>query len=116
LRSNYQDNFQKASELSLRENDFCMPRIVRFHKLGGPENLVLEQLPSRQPGEGEAKLRVDAVGLNRAESGFYRGGYFEKPVLPSRLGYEAAGTVEAVGPGVDAGWIAEKWPPYPVSP
>jgi NADPH2:quinone reductase len=85
-----------------------MPRAVRFHKLGGPENLVLEELLSRQPGEGEAKRRVAAVGLNRAESGFYRGGYFEKPSLPSRLGYEAAGTVEAAGPGVDLSWIGRK--------
>jgi len=85
-----------------------MPKTVRFHQLGGPENLVIEDLPSRQPGEGEVKLRVEAVGLNRAESGFYRGFYFEKPVLPSRLGYEAAGVVEAVGHGVDKSWVGKK--------
>ena len=85
-----------------------MPKTIRFHKLGGPENLILEDLPSRQPGEGEVKLRVEAVGLNRAESAYYHGFYFEQPVLPSRLGYEAAGTVVAVDPGVDMAWIGKK--------
>jgi NADPH:quinone reductase-like Zn-dependent oxidoreductase len=85
-----------------------MPNTIRFHNLGGPENLILEDLPSRQPGEGEAKLRVEAVGLNRAESMYYRGFYFEQPVLPSRIAYEAAGVVEAVGPGVDPSWVGKK--------
>jgi NADPH:quinone reductase-like Zn-dependent oxidoreductase len=85
-----------------------MPKTVRFHQLGGPENLILEDLPSRQAGAGEVKLRVAAVGLNRAESMYYHGFYFETPVLPSRLGYEAAATVEAVGPGVDPAWVGKK--------
>src|SRR5580700_4598181 len=85
-----------------------MPKIVRFHSIGGPENLKLEDLPSRPPGEGEVKLRVQAVGLNRAESGFMRGRYFETPELPSRLGYEAAGMVEAVGARVDPSWVGKQ--------
>ena len=84
-----------------------MPTIVRFHQLGGPENLKLDELPTQQPGKGEVRLRVQAVGLNRAESMFYHGGYLEQPHLPSRLGYEAAGVVEAVGKGVDEGWIGK---------
>jgi NADPH:quinone reductase-like Zn-dependent oxidoreductase len=64
-------------------------------------------VPVRAPGEGEVKLRVQAVGLNRAESGFMRGAYFETPVLPSTIGYEAAGIVEAVGAGVDARWVGK---------
>jgi NADPH:quinone reductase-like Zn-dependent oxidoreductase len=78
-----------------------MPRIVRFYELGGPEKLQLEDSPSRQPGENEVKLRVQATGLNRAEALYMRGFYFEKPNLPSRIGYEAAGVVEAVGPRVE---------------
>src|ERR1700728_833364 len=85
-----------------------MPRTIRFHQIGGPENLIIEDLPSRQPGKDEGKLRVEAVGLNRAEYAYMRGYYFEQPVLPSRLGYEAAGVVEAVGPGVDKLWIGKK--------
>jgi NADPH:quinone reductase-like Zn-dependent oxidoreductase len=84
-----------------------MPKIVRFHRLGGPENLQLDELPSQRPGKGEVRLRVHAVGLNRAESMFYHGQYLEQPQLPSRLGYEAAGVVEAVGEGVDPGWIGQ---------
>ncbi len=84
-----------------------MAKIVRFDKIGGPENLKLEEVPVRAPGEGEVKLRVQAVGLNRAESGFMRGAYFETPVLPSTIGYEAAGIVEAVGAGVDARWVGK---------
>jgi len=84
-----------------------MPTIVRFHQLGGPEILKLEELPTQEPGKGEVRLRVKAVGLNRAESMFYRGVYLEQPSFPSRLGYEAAGVVEAVGEGVDAQWIGK---------
>lgn len=85
-----------------------MPKVIRFHQLGGPENLKFEEEPSREPGHGEARLRVQAVGLNRAESLFYRGLYLEKPELPARLGYEAAGVVEAVGPDVDKSWIGKR--------
>jgi NADPH:quinone reductase-like Zn-dependent oxidoreductase len=85
-----------------------MPKTVRFHQLGGPENLIIEDLPSWQPGRGEVKLHVEAVGLNRAEALYMRGQYFETPELPSRIGYEACGTVEAVGPEVDESWIGKR--------
>ena len=45
-----------------------MPKIVRFHKTGGPENLKIEDAPSAEPGKGEVRLRVHAAGLNRGES------------------------------------------------
>ena len=77
-----------------------MARIVRFHQTGGPEVLRIEEEPSSPPGEGEVRIAVKAIGLNRAESLYRQGMYLESPTLPSRLGYEAAGTVEAVGAGV----------------
>ncbi len=77
-----------------------MPKIVRFHETGGPEVLKIEDLPLAQPGEGEVRLNVEAIGLNRAEVMFRQGRYLDAPELPSRLGYEAAGLVDAVGPGV----------------
>lgn len=77
-----------------------MPKIVRFHETGGAEVLRIEDLPLAEPGEGEVRLRVEAIGLNRAEIMFREGHYLEAPELPSRLGYEAAGIVDAVGPGV----------------
>lgn len=76
-----------------------MPQVVRFHETGGPEVLRVEDLPLTDPGEGEVRLKVQAIGLNRAEVMFRRGQYLENPQLPSRLGYEAAGVVDAVGPG-----------------
>ena len=84
-----------------------MPTIVRFHQLGGPENLKFDEAPQQQPLGGEVRLRVQAAGLNRAESMYYHGRYLEQPQFPSRLGYEVAGVVEAVGDGVDRGWIGK---------
>ena len=70
-----------------------MPRIVRFHQLGGPEVLRIEDLPSPTPKKGEVRIRVEAIGLNRAEIMFRSGHYLEQPKFPSSLGYEAAGVV-----------------------
>lgn len=76
-------------------------KIVQFHEIGGPEVLRLESLPLPEPGPGEVRLRVRAIGLNRAEIMYRTGGYYLAPVFPSHNGYEAAGLVEAVGPGVE---------------
>src|SRR5580698_5725800 len=85
-----------------------MPKVVRFREVGGPEVLKFEDVPSPEPGKGEVRLKVDAIGLNRAESMFYRGQYIYQPKLPAGLGYEAAGVVEAVGPDVDRSWIGKR--------
>jgi NADPH:quinone reductase-like Zn-dependent oxidoreductase len=77
-----------------------MARVVRFHQVGGPEVLRVEEVEVPPPGKGEVQISIKALGLNRAESMFRRGQYLEEPKLPARLGYEAAGTVAAVGPGV----------------
>ncbi len=77
-----------------------MSRVVRFHRIGGPEVLQFDALDLGEPGPGEVRIRVRALGINRAESMFRRGIYPEVPVLPAKLGYEAAGAVEAVGEGV----------------
>src|SRR4051812_27743214 len=85
-----------------------MSKAIRFHRIGGPEVLKIEDVPSRQPGKGEVRLSVQAIGLNRAESMFYRGQYLYQPDLPAGLGYEAAGVVDKVGPDVDEGWIGKQ--------
>ena len=77
-----------------------MARIVRFYQTGGPEVLKIEQVDLPRPGPGEVRIAVKALGLNRAESAFRSGRYFERPWVPARLGYEAAGTVDALGEGV----------------
>ncbi|MGW7080494.1 zinc-dependent alcohol dehydrogenase family protein [Streptomyces sp. NPDC054866] len=77
-------------------------RTVLFHEIGGPEVLKIHEVElATTPGPGELLVRVEALGLNRAEALFRSGGYYYQPTLPgSRLGYEAAGTVEQVGEGV----------------
>ncbi len=74
-----------------------MSKVVRFHRTGGPEVLQIDELDLGAPAAGEVRLRVHALGLNRAEAMFRAGAYLEQPILPARLGYEAAGEVEAVG-------------------
>lgn len=90
-----------------------MPKAVRFYELGGPEVLRIEDVPQREPAAGEVKLKVEAAGLNRAESMFYHGQYMEKVTPPSGLGYEVIGTVLAVGPGGDAALVGKRFATIP---
>jgi NADPH2:quinone reductase len=75
-----------------------MVHAIRFHKTGGPEVLVWEDVEIGKPGPGQARLRQTAVGLNYVDTYFRGGGY--PTSLPSGLGTEGAGVVEEVGPGV----------------
>jgi NADPH:quinone reductase len=75
-----------------------MPHAIRFHKTGGPEVLQWDDVNVPAPGPGEAQLRHKAVGLNYIDT-YHRTGLYPMP-LPSGLGLEAAGIVEAVGTGV----------------
>jgi NADPH2:quinone reductase len=75
-----------------------MAKAVRFHKTGGPEVLVYEDVQVGDPGPGQARVRHTAVGLNFIDT-YHRGGLYPLP-LPSGVGSEAAGVVEAVGQGV----------------
>jgi NADPH:quinone reductase-like Zn-dependent oxidoreductase len=77
-----------------------MPDVVRFHEIGGPEVLKIEEVDILPPGRGEVQIRIKALGLNRAEVMFRTGQYISEPRFPARPGYEAAGTVVALGPGV----------------
>jgi NADPH2:quinone reductase len=77
-----------------------MPKLIRFHKTGGPEVLQYDDMPARALQSGEIRLKVEAIGLNRAEVMFREGRYVETPELPSLLGYEAAGVIEEVGADV----------------
>jgi NADPH:quinone reductase-like Zn-dependent oxidoreductase len=78
-----------------------MSRVVRFSEIGPPEVLRLVDIDVPKPGKGEVRIRVKAIGLNRAEAMFRSGQYLEQPNLPAGLGYEAAGEIEAIGDGVD---------------
>ncbi len=73
--------------------------LIRMHRTGGPEVLAWESAEIADPGPGEARLRQAAVGLNFIDV-YHRTGYYPQP-LPLTPGTEAAGTVEAVGDGVE---------------
>jgi len=88
-------------------------KIVRFYKKGGPEVLQIENIPLPEPGKGEVRLRVHAFALNRAEVMFREGAYLIEPEFPSKIGYEASGVVDAVGPGVDNNLIGKKYSTVP---
>jgi NADPH2:quinone reductase len=71
---------------------------IRFHEFGGPDVLRWEDVPLREPGPGEARIRHKAIGVNLIDT-YQRKGLYKVP-LPSGTGGEGAGVVEAVGPGV----------------
>src|SRR5271165_6142516 len=79
---------------------YLMTKTVRIHETGGPEVLRIEDLPVAAPGPGEIRIRVQSIGLNRSEAIYRSGKYFVPAKLPSLMGYEAYGVVEALGPGV----------------
>ena len=78
-----------------------MPHAIRMHAHGGPEVLVFEEVATGAPGPGEARIRHTAIGLNYIDT-YHRTGQYPL-TLPTGIGLEAAGVVEAVGSGVD--WI-----------
>ena len=85
-----------------------MSRGVRFYETGDAGVLKIEELEERSPQAGEVKIKVAAIGLNRSDIMFRTGQYIESPVFPSRLGYEASGVIEALGPGVEGLAVGQK--------
>jgi NADPH:quinone reductase len=75
-----------------------MPHVIRIHEYGGPEVMKWDEVQLAEPGLGEARVRQTAVGLNYTDV-YTRTGLYPVP-LPTGLGSEAAGVVEAVGAGV----------------
>ena len=73
-------------------------KLIRIHEQGGPEVMKLEEVPTPEAGPGQARVRVEAAGVNFIDI-YHRSGQY-KVQLPFDLGGEGAGTVEAVGPGV----------------
>jgi NADPH:quinone reductase-like Zn-dependent oxidoreductase len=85
-----------------------MSKVVRFYEHGGPEKLRIEDLDVGDPGTGEVRLRVEAIGLNRAEAMFRAGAYVQVPKFPSFIGYEGVGIVEALGAQVQGFSLGER--------
>jgi NADPH:quinone reductase len=78
-----------------------MSHAIRIHATGGPEVLKYEEVDVGAPAAGEARVRHTAIGVNYIDT-YHRSGLYPL-TLPSGIGNEAAGVVEAVGPGVD--WV-----------
>lgn len=75
-----------------------MAHAIRFHTTGGPEVLSYDEVDVPPPSAGEVRIRQRAIGVNYIDT-YHRGGLYPLP-LPSGLGTEGAGVVEAVGAGV----------------
>ncbi len=75
-----------------------MTRAIRIHETGGPEKIMWEEVEVGTPGPGEVLVRNTAVGVNYIDT-YHRSGLYPIP-LPSTLGMEGAGIVEAIGPKV----------------
>ena len=77
-----------------------MSRTIKFAKAGGPEVLEFVEVRVPAPGPNEVRIKVKAIGINRAEAMWRVDDYIERVKFPAGLGYEAAGTVDAVGKDV----------------
>jgi NADPH:quinone reductase-like Zn-dependent oxidoreductase len=77
-----------------------MTRSVRIHEFGDADVLGIEDIVTGGAGAGEVRLRVHAIGLNRTEVTLRSGRSPVKPALPSSIGFEAAGVVDALGTDV----------------
>lgn len=85
-----------------------MSRSVLIHKFGGPEALKIEDVMATEPGPGQVRLRIRAIGLNRTEVTLRSGRSAVKPPLPTQIGFEAAGEIEALGPEVEGFAIGDR--------
>jgi NADPH2:quinone reductase len=83
-------------------------KAIRVHEFGGPEVMKLEEVPNLAPGPGQVVVSVKAVGVNPVDSYIRAGTYAAKPPLPYTPGMDAAGTVEAVGEGVESVEVGER--------
>src|SRR3979409_361793 len=77
-----------------------MSRTIKFAKAGGPEVLEFVEVRVPAPGPNEVRIKVKAIGINRAEAMWRNDKYIEPVKFPAGLGYEAAGVVDAVGKDV----------------
>ena len=85
-----------------------MTRSVRIHAFGDADVLRIEDIVTGEPGAGEVRLRIHAIGVNRTEVTLRSGRSPVKPVLPSSIGFEAAGVIEALGPDVSGFAVGDR--------
>lgn len=78
-----------------------MTKAIRIHAPGGPEALRWDDVPTPEPGPGEALIKQEAIGLNYIDV-YFRTGLYKAPSMPLTIGQEGAGTVVAVGANVNS--------------
>jgi NADPH:quinone reductase len=83
-----------------------MMKAVRIYKIGGPEVLSYEDVPLPEPGAGQVRVKIEAIGVNYADI-YQRSGLYPSQ-LPTTLGQEATGVVDAVGPDVTDVRVGER--------
>ena len=74
---------------------------------GGPDKLQVRESPDPTPGQGEVRIRVQAIGINFADILARQGLYQDAPKVPCVVGYEVSGVIDATGSGVDASWVGK---------
>lgn len=82
-------------------------RQVWMNSKGEVEVMAVREVPLPEPRSGQVRIRVEAAGVNFADVMMRRGLYPDAPKLPAVAGYEVAGTVDAVGEGVEAGLVGK---------
>jgi NADPH:quinone reductase-like Zn-dependent oxidoreductase len=95
-----------------------MIRSVPVYEFGGPGALRIENVEVEEPGEDEVRIRIGAIGINRTEITLRSGRLPTKPPLPTKIGFEAAGEIEKLGPGIEGFGIGDRValvPAYPAS-
>jgi NADPH:quinone reductase-like Zn-dependent oxidoreductase len=85
-----------------------MSRSVRIHKFGDTDVLHIEDVEVGGPASGEVRLRIHAIGVNRTEITLRSGRSPARPPLPTGLGFEAAGVIEVLGPGVSGFSVGDR--------
>ncbi len=85
-----------------------MVKAIRIHEFGGPDVLKWEDIEVGDPGPGQLRLRHTVTGFNFLDIQVRKGNYPVLPELPSVLGTEAAGVVEAVGDGVEGFSVGQR--------
>jgi NADPH2:quinone reductase len=83
-------------------------KAIRVHEFGGPEVMKLEDTPEPLPGSGQVLVGVKAAGVNPVDAYIRTGTYAVKPALPYTPGMDAAGVVEALGPGVSGRKVGDR--------
>ncbi|MFV3074161.1 zinc-dependent alcohol dehydrogenase family protein [Niveispirillum fermenti] len=85
-----------------------MNNALLVDRIDGENRLVIRPIDRREPGPGEVRYQVHAIGLNRADLLYLHGGHYTQTSFPSRIGFEAAGIVDAVGPGVTSVKVGDR--------